>query len=154
MALFVSTFTNKVDKKGRVSVPAPFRASLGDQLPLGIVVFRSHQYECLEGFDWARMEDISERLEHYDLFSEDQDDLATTVFAESVHLQCDGEGRVMLPAELMSAAKISEHATFVGLGKKFQIWNPKTFEMRKSEARSKVLEKRLTIPSSKNGGAS
>ena len=148
MALFLSTFTNKVDKKGRVSVPAPFRVSLGDMLQFGIVVFRSHQHPCLEGFDWAKMAEISERLEHYDLFSNDQDDLATTVFAESVPLQFDGEGRVLLPQHLLEAAQITDRATFVGLGKKFQIWQPELFKERRKAAREHVLDKRLTIPAS------
>lgn len=149
MALFLSTFTNKVDKKGRVSVPAPFRAALAEQLVQGVVVFRSHQHECLEGFDWAKMDEISDRMDHYDLFSDDQDDLATTVFGESVQLFFDGEGRVVLPIELMEAAHIVDSATFVGLGRKFQIWSPELFAARKNKARQAVQEKGLTVPGAK-----
>lgn len=152
MALFLSTYTNKVDKKGRVSVPASFRAALGDQLSQGIVVFCSGQHSCLEGFDCAKMEEISERLDAFDLFSDDQDDLATTVFGESVQLLFDAEGRVTLPLELMEAAHIVDSATFVGLGRKFQIWSPEQFKARKSRARASVQDKKLTIP--KIGGGS
>lgn len=147
MALFLSTFTNKVDKKGRVSVPATFRAALGEQQHQGIVLFRSGQLNCLEGFDWAKMDEISDRLEHFDLFSSDQDDLATTVFGESVQLLFDGDGRIVLPLSLMESAQIVDAATFVGLGKKFQIWQPGLFEKRKEEARNRVRDKGLTIPS-------
>ncbi|MCB1680707.1 MAG: division/cell wall cluster transcriptional repressor MraZ [Rhodospirillales bacterium] len=153
MALFISTFTNKLDKKGRVSVPASFRSALGDRLHLGIVVFRAHNHPCLEGFEWDRMDEISARLEHFDLFSDEQDDLATSVFGESVHLHCDGEGRVMLPADLIEFCALDDYATFVGLGRKFQIWQPGLFEERKKAARAQVRERRLTIPSDKGDKA-
>lgn len=151
MALFLSTVTNKVDKKGRVSVPAAFRAALVGQLEQGIVVFRSGQHPCLEGFDWATMQEIAQRMDHYDLFSAEQDDLATTIFGESVPLQFDSEGRVSLPPDLLRAAGIVDLATFVGMGRKFQIWSPQKFEARKTTARAHVQEKGLTLP--KGGGA-
>lgn len=151
LALFISTFTNKLDRKGRVSVPAPFRAALGERLHLGVVLFRSHNHPCLEGFEWDRMDEISQRLEHYDLFSDDQDDLATAIFGESVHLQFDGEGRVMLTQDLIEFSGLDDYATFVGLGRKFQIWQPGAFEERKKTARSQVREKRLTIPADREG---
>ena len=150
MALFLSTYTNKVDKKGRVSVPASFRSALGDQALQGIVLFTSNNHDCLEGFDWARMDEISARMDHYDLFSDDQDDLATTIFGQSVQLLFDGEGRVVLPQDLMRDAQITEAATFVGLGRKFQIWSPPLFDQRKERARGAVQDKKLTIPA---GGA-
>lgn len=152
VALFLSTVTNKVDKKGRVSVPATFRAALMGQLDLGVVIFASSQHSCLEGFDWATMHEISQRLDHYDLFSPEQDDLATSIFGESVQLTFDSEGRVTLPAELMRTAGIDDAATFVGLGRKFQIWNPALFEARKIQARTVVREKGLTVPKGGNDG--
>ncbi len=152
MALFLSTFTNKIDKKGRVSVPAPFRTALGKQMDEGIVLFASHQHSCLEGFDWAKMDEIGDRMDHYDLFSDEQDDLATTIFGQSVRLFLDGDGRVVLPSNLIKAAKLDKYATFVGLGRKFQVWNPEAFENRKEKAVSTVQDKKLTIPQNKKGG--
>ncbi len=146
MALFLSTFTNKIDKKGRVSVPAPFRTTLGKQISNGIILFASHQHTCLEGFDWAKMNEIGDRMDHYDLFSDDQDDLATTIFGQSVQLFLDVDGRIVLPDNLIKAAKLDDRATFVGLGRKFQIWNPETFKNRKAAAISAVQDKKLTVP--------
>lgn len=152
MTLFLSTHVNKIDKKGRVSVPAQFRTALGDQLHNGIILFSSGQHPCLEGFDYAKMDEISERMDHFDLFSDEQDDLATTIFGGSVQLFLDGDGRITMPANFMRASEIKDKAVFVGLGRKFQIWSPELFERRKAAARSAVQDKKLTIP--KNGGAS
>ncbi len=146
MALFLSTYVNKVDKKGRVSVPAQFRAALASESYQGIVVFRSNHHLALEGFSWSFMEEVGRRLDHFDLFSDSQDDLATAVFAGSVQLPFDGDGRVILPPELMEFAAIEGSAAFVGLGRKFQIWNPKTFRKRREDARGQVKAQGLTIP--------
>ncbi len=146
MALFLSTYVNKIDKKGRVSVPAPFRAALASENYQGIVVFRSNHHPALEGFSWSFMEEVGRRLDHFDLFSDSQDDLATTVFGDSMQLPFDGDGRVILPGDLMEFAGLDGSAAFVGLGRKFQIWNPKTFKKRREDAREKVSSQNLTIP--------
>jgi len=146
MALFLSTCVNKIDKKGRVSVPAPFRAALEDQSFQGVVLFCSNTHICLEGFGMSRMEELSLRLDHYDLFSSDQDDMATAIFGEAVQLPFDGDGRIILPAALVDFAGINDHAAFIGMGHKFQIWDPVTFEERRNAARKNVRDKGLTLP--------
>ncbi len=151
MALFLSTHINRVDKKGRVSVPAQWRAELADQSFQGVVLFRSNVHTCLEGFAWSYMQELSKRLDEFDLFSAEQDDLATAVFADSVQLPFDGDGRIILPEGLSKYASIDDQAAFVGMGAKFQLWSPKALEKRRDEARAKVKDGGLTIP---KGGAS
>jgi MraZ protein len=148
MALFLSTYVNRVDRKGRVSVPAAFRATLADQSFQGVVLFSSAGHRCLEGFGMGRMEDLSARLDAFDMFSPEQDDLATSIFGDSVQLPFDGDGRVLLPQSLIDFAGLATEAAFVGLGVKFQIWNPQSYEARKTEARNAVKAKGLTLPAS------
>lgn len=146
MVLFLSTYTNKLDRKGRVSVPASFRAALTAPSFSGVVLFRSGAHGCLEGFPYAAMEDLAARLEYYDLFSEAQDDLATTIFAEAVQIPFDGEGRIIIPEHLLKHAGLNEQAVFVGLGQKFQIWNATAYEARREQALQQVRDKGLTLP--------
>lgn len=153
MAIFLSTYTNKVDKKGRISVPASFRAAIADQSFQGIVVFRSNKHPALEGFSMDQMSELSERLDQFDMFSDEQDDLATAIFAEATPLPLDGDGRVVLPKDLAEHAGISESASFVGMGPKFQIWEPSRLAERRSSARNTVQNKKLTVPKgAKEGG--
>lgn len=153
MALFLSTYVNKVDRKGRVSVPASFRSSLASQAFQGIILFRSHAHACLEGFGYDAMEDLGRRLDRFDLFSADQDDLATAIFGEAVQLPFDGEGRIVLPADLITHAQIDESAAFVGMGRKFQIWQPEAFAQRREKARAGIRDKGLTLPGGKEEAA-
>lgn len=146
MTLFLSTHLNKVDKKGRVSVPAQFRAELSAETFQGIVVFRSNVHPALEGFAYSYMQEMASRLDNFDMFSEEQDDMATTLFGEAVQLPFDGDGRIVLPHDLVEFAGLDDGAAFVGLGGKFQIWNPKLLEKRRDEARRNVRDKNMTLP--------
>jgi MraZ protein len=146
MALFLSKYLNKVDRKGRVSVPAQFRAQLAGQSFKGVVVYRSPKLRALDGFSMEQMEQLSARLNHFDLFSDDQDDLAATIFGGSVPLPFDGEGRITLPQDLAEFVGIDEQVAFVGLGAKFQIWEPAAYDAHEAEARERARGKALTLP--------
>jgi MraZ protein len=145
MALFIDTFVNKIDSKGRVSVPATFRAALGSQSFAGIVALPLHKFPAIRcaGMDW--MEQLSRRVNQADLFSEEQDDLTATIFGDTKQLPFDGEGRVMLPAGLASHAGLDGVAAFVGGGPFFEIWEPKALEAHKAEARKRAIEKGRTL---------
>lgn len=147
MALFLSTFENKVDKKGRVSVPASFRNAVSDSHFSGIAVYRHLTLPCLEGGDISFLEQLSDQLyEDFSPFDTDQLSVATAILAESNQLAFDSEGRIMLPWAARDFTGIEDQATFVGLGRKFQIWSPDQFALHRDEQRtvasSKIKEMR------------
>ena len=154
MPLFLSTFTNRIDKKGRISVPAAFRSALVGQAFQGVVLFKATSHPCLEGFDYGTMAELSNRLDHFDLFSNQQDDLATSIFAEAVQCPFDGEGRIGLPEHLVDYAGFNETVVFTGLGRKFQLWDAAAFEKRRIDARANVIKQNLTLPRLRNAEAS
>ena len=145
MALFLDTFINKIDKKGRISIPAPYRSALATMSFQGIVALPSfnHQAIICAGIDW--MEKLSQQVGRVDLFSDAHDDLTATLFADSKQLAFDSEGRVILPESLLSHAHIEENAAFVGRGQVFEIWHPAALENYKTEARRRALEKGRTL---------
>jgi MraZ protein len=151
MTLFLSTFVNKVDKKGRVSVPAQFRLSLAQQSFNGIVAFPSFTSPSIEAGGIDRMERLSAGAADLPTFSPEQDDLTTLIFASAQQLAFDPEGRVILPEELTSHAGITETAAFVGLGRTFQIWEPKAFNLYRSEALARAKANRPVLPSKTEG---
>ena len=146
MAVFIGTFENKVDRKGRVSVPAQFRQTLAGQSFQGIVAFRSYRANAIEACGFDFMERLNDGMSSMDLFSDDHDDLAATIFADSQQLPFDGDGRIILPALLATHAGISERAAFVGKGPIFQIWEPEALEIHKNEARARARSQGLTLP--------
>ena len=148
MALFTSTYLNKVDRKGRVSVPAPFRAALDGSGGSLVFVKPNHPLGAIDGLSEAWMDQIQDRIDELDIYSEERIALETREFAETTRLPLDPEGRMILPRDLMAAADITDQATFVGLGRYFQIWQPERFDAHKS--RQVAAAKSLTLP--KPGG--
>ena len=129
---FVSTVTNKIDGKGRVSVPAPFRQALAVQGANHFYCFPSFNQPALEAYGPALMEKIDQRIGELDPFSEEYDTLVRCILGGSLELSFDGEGRIKLPQAFMDHAGISDRIAFVGMGLKFQLWDPATFEPHKT----------------------
>ena len=154
MGLFLSTFINKIDAKGRVSVPATFRSALAQESFQGLIAFRSYKYNAIECCSYTRMEMLSGSLDNLDMFSDEQDDLTATIFADALQLPFDGNGRIVLPKQLADFANISDRAAFVGRGATFQIWAPEDFEKIQNEARHRTKDRQVTLrlnPSSGKG---
>ena len=143
--MFLSTYENKLDKKGRVSVPASYRSYLSNLGYNGIVCFPSFNNHCIEAWPQDRIEKISNAIDTLNPFEEKRDYFATAVLSESSNLIFDTEGRVQFPNKLLNFAKIKNDILFVGLGKTFQVWSPKNFEKFKSFAKKKALQSRSTL---------
>ncbi len=124
MAVFIGTFENKVDKKGRLSVPSPFRHALSTQETPGIIVFPSRRANALEGCGMDLMEQLVGDQSQDDLLNDSAQDDPASIFYALQHVPFDGDGRVILPLGLRQEAGIEDAATFVGIGKRFQIWAP------------------------------
>ena len=151
MALFLSTHTNKVDKKGRVSVPALFRTHLSGAGPHGaFVLYPSPHHDALEGCTVEQMQELSARHATLPQFSPEHDELST-LFADSHPLSLDGEGRVGLPEELMAFANITENVAFVGAGATFQLWEPEAYAAHKASMRERMKENKRTLPAARPG---
>ena len=125
--LFLSTFNNKIDKKGRVSVPSTFR-SLLSEVENAVVIYESIRSKCLEGCSVARLQQMSNSIDKLDLYSDERDAFATVILGGSIKLSFDSEGRIILPEALLNFADLKGEACFVGKGEVFEIWNPKVYQ--------------------------
>ncbi len=140
--IFLSTFCNKIDKKGRVSVPASFRTILSLQSFQGFVAFCSLNAPAIEGFGMDRMERLSQRIDQsFDVFSQEQDDWSS-LFAQAQPLSFDSEGRITLTPEMCQHAAFEDTVAFVGRGPTFQLWNPKAYQEHQQKARQRLVDKK------------
>ena len=135
--MFLSTYENKLDKKGRVSVPASYRSYLSNIGYNGVVCFPSFNNQCIEAWPQDRIEKISNAIDSLNPFEDKKDYFSTSILSESNNLQFDTEGRISLTLKLLKHAKIKSSMLFVGQGKTFQIWEPTSFEKFRATARKK-----------------
>ena len=140
MDQFVSTFTNKIDAKGRVSVPVSFRTVLAKDGFEGIYCYPSLDDEALDAGGQRLVDKIQSLLEGIAPYSDERDHLAMALFGASEVISVDQDGRIKIPERLCEHAGISSKATFVGLGDKFQIWEPEKFRDQFSAGRKKLNE--------------
>ena len=157
MDRFVSTFLNKIDVKGRVSVPAPFRAVLehdryGQGALPGVYCYPSLDAPALDAGGESLASKIDALLTGLSDYSDERDQLSVALYGDVHILKIDGDGRIVLPEELKRHAKLESEVTFVGLGQKFQIWQPAAFEAYRADARGRARDHRQLFAGRRSGG--
>lgn len=136
---------HKVDGKGRVSIPAPFRRVLEEGDPdwvpgghptLVLVYGLVHLRPCLEGYSLKGIEDLDDQIAALPRFSRERERLERLINSQSVYVQLDDTGRIVLTARLREMIGVAGEAMFAGMGEKFQIWEPGAYraDMARIEA--------------------
>lgn len=140
---FLGTHQNRLDAKGRVSVPAAFRAALrnadsgnGTQL----ILRPSHFHPCIEAWPHAQFATLAAPLAQFSPLSAEHQDLAASLYADAFLVEADKEGRILIPDHLVSHAGLTELVVFMGMGLTFQIWEPAAAERRRAEARLRARD--------------
>ena len=126
-------------------MPASFRSHLNSLGYNGFIAYPSFNNPALEGCSQDRIEKLSNTIDSLNPFEEKRDYFATSVLSESVSMQFDSEGRVLFSEKLLKHANIKNNILFVGLGKTFQIWDPKNFNKFKIFARKKAFQNRSNL---------
>lgn len=157
MADFIGTHQAKLDGKGRMSVPAPFRAALKAKsvsgntaatAPSPLYLFPSRKFPCIEGRTEQGFSKFAAELAKFSELSDEYDDLSVAFYADAVRLEADKEGRIVVPAELIAHAGLKAEAPIVvmGVGDTFQIWDVEANQRRKVAARDRASTLRVATP--------
>ncbi len=128
MGLFISNYSNKIDAKGRISVPSQFRSALTEENFSGVILYPSFINPCVEACGMSRLEKIANSIDEMDIYADERDAFAASILGGSEQLAFDTEGRITLSKKLMDNAELKDKAVFVGKGFTFEIWNPEKFE--------------------------
>ncbi|UOM33605.1 division/cell wall cluster transcriptional repressor MraZ [Acuticoccus sp. I52.16.1] len=140
MAGFVSNFTNKLDAKGRVSIPAPFRSALAKDGYDGLYCYRSFTAPTVDAGGFQLLNVLESRLADFDPMTEEHEALAMTFYGASEQLRIDSEGRVVFTDTIRKHAGIDKEVVFVGMNYKFQIWTPEKYEEHRQASQARALE--------------
>ena len=153
MNRFVSNVTLRLDAKGRMSIPASFRAVLARDGIENLYCYPTLDRPAIDAGGNALMAEIEALIARFAPYSEEREQFATVLYGTSETLKIDGEGRVTLTEPLKSHAGIADAVAFVGLGHKFQIWEPGRFRAQLAEASKKVraLKTRLSSERAADG---
>ena len=135
--LFLSTFETKIDKKGRISIPARYR-SLLEKSEEELILFSTPESNYVQGCGNNYIKRLWETNLELDQISNEalyiQD-----ILSDSIHAKIDAEGRILLSEKLIEIAKLTSTVLFAGRGETFQIWDPKNFIIAKEERSKKAI---------------
>ena len=138
MNRFVGNITSRLDSKGRVSIPAAFRTVLSRDGYDGLFCYPSPDRSAIDAGGHALMAEIDALIARFAPYSEEREQWSAALYGTSETLKIDSEGRVVLTDTLCLHIGITDTATFVGLGHKFQIWEPGRFRAQLAETTAKV----------------
>lgn len=138
MNRFVSNTTLRLDSKGRVSIPAAFRAVLARDGFEGLYCYPTLDQTAIDAGGNALLGEIERLIERFPPYTQEREQFSVALYGTSETLKVDGEGRVILSDELKKHAGITDAVTFVGLGHKFQIWEPQRFRSHLAKATATV----------------
>jgi MraZ protein len=148
---FVSTFTMRLDAKGRISIPASFRAVLARDGYEGLYCHPALDRPALDAGGNALLSEIETLIDRYPPYSEEREQFAAALYGRSETLRPDSEGRIILSENLKTHARISDAASFVGLGHNFQVWEPERLKSHLAEANEKIRALKKSLGSSGAG---
>lgn len=154
LPIFYGRSVNKIDSKGRVIVPPSIRGVIqkveAEQTIALLPAFQG--YACYEGFGVSHLKHVASQIDQVNPLTREYDAIAANMFAELLILPMDKEGRVVLPREVLDFVGIEEEVLFVGLNKKFQIWNQKNYDAHMAEMRELARSQPNLVPWGKEGG--
>lgn len=128
MTTFLSSYTNSIDKKSRVSVPASFRAELANCSRQTIVIYKAVNENFLFAWSYDDFLEFAQKIKKLPALSKQRQRLSRTILAAAKPVQIDADGRMVLPEELSQTLNLDGKVMFAGQGEYFTIWNPTEFE--------------------------
>ena len=144
MDRFVSNYTLRLDAKGRVSIPAQFRAVLARDGFDGLYCYPTLDRSAIDAGGNALLAEIDRLIERFPPYSDAREEFLVALYGTSETLKVDGEGRVVLTDGLKAHAGITDTAAFVGMGHKFQIWEPQRFRTHLAQATATLRAARVS----------
>jgi len=138
--MLIGQYKSKLTEKNRISVPKKIRDELGDEM-----VIAKWYEDCLVLVSSANWEKLLRRLiGKQEFVISSVRDIDRFIMAGAFEVSLDGQGRFVLPEELIKYANVHEEIVFIGLGDRVEIWAEEIWrELEKSaeEKAAKAIEK-------------
>ena len=145
MTFFTSEYESKLDAKGRLVLPARIKAQLPEGESRELVIRRGFE-PCLIVYPMVEFKKVFSKISGLNEFNEEYRKLQRNFLSGVVTVELDGNGRFLIPKNMLTYAQIDKDAMLVGTGSKVEIWNPTIYEKHQIQdpsELSKLAEKYL-----------
>lgn len=152
MDRFLSSAVNRIDAKGRVSVPAHFRSILQKRGYTELYALKALDVPALNVGGQDLLDRYETRMEQEDPFLQLADDMSFHVHGDSAFLKLDQDGRITVTDFLREQTGVTTEVAFLGRGNFFQIWHPDELSTHSAAVRERLLKLRQSASEARNGG--
>ena len=139
---FLSNAVNRIDSKGRVSVPALFRNVLQRRGLGELYALQAIDMPAIDAGGMDLLERYEQRLAQDDPFLRSSDDMSIFCHGDGAFLKPDGEGRISVTDFIREHTGITDEVAFVGRGHFFQMWEPERFRAFREDVRARLRAQR------------
>jgi len=139
MDRFLSNAINRIDAKGRVSVPAHFRSVVQKRCYGELYALRGLETPSLDVGGLDLLDRYEERIAREDPFLQTADDMSFFCHGDGAFLKLDQDGRITVTDFIRAHTGITDEVAFVGRGQFFQIWEPERLSAHGAAVRSRLL---------------
>ncbi|MEQ9591200.1 MAG: division/cell wall cluster transcriptional repressor MraZ [Cyclobacteriaceae bacterium] len=127
MTFFTSEYESKLDSKGRLVLPARIKSQLPESSGNELVIRRGFE-PCLILYPMVEFKKVFSKISGLSEFNEEYRKLQRNFFSGTATVELDGNGRFLIPRNMLAYCHIDKEATLVGMGNKVEIWNPTQYE--------------------------
>ncbi|MEZ5812066.1 MAG: division/cell wall cluster transcriptional repressor MraZ [Rhizobiaceae bacterium] len=152
MDRFLSSAVNRIDAKGRVSVPAHFRSVLQKRGYSQLYALKALDVPALDVGGLDLLDRYEKRMAEEDPFLQLADDMSFHVHGDGAFLKLDQDGRIMVTDFVREQTGITSEVAFVGRGNFFQIWHPEQLTAHGEAVRKRLLKLRRSANEARTGG--
>lgn len=121
--ILLGTYTPKIDDKGRVALPAKFRAQLGS----GFVMARG-QERCVYVLPMTEFQRMTTQIQRTSMSNKSARDYLRVFLSGAVDEEPDKQGRIVVPPMLRDYASLGNEIVVIGVGTRAEIWNKSAWE--------------------------
>lgn len=151
MDRFLSSAVNRIDTKGRVSVPALFRAVVQRRGYQDLYALRALDVPALDVGGLDLLDRYEARIAVEDPFLQTADDMSFFCHGDGMFLKLDQDGRITVTDTIREHTGIADEVAFVGRGSFFQIWEPGRLRSHAEAVRARLLSRRKTAAERPSG---
>ena len=138
--MFLGTTTLTLDAKGRIAIPARFRAKLNEMCGGKLVISYNPMDKCLPIFPYDEWLDCMQKMDAVEDQSDQFAAYQRLIFSYSTEIDMDGSGRVLIPQLSRDEVGLKKDAVLIGHGKKFELWSEESWLRTREEGDKKPIE--------------
>ena len=135
MNYLIGTYECKIDVKGRLLIPSAFKKQLAPVIPRGFVLKRAVFQNCLELYPLDQWEELIKKVNSLNRFKKKNNDFIRRFTAGVKFIELDGNGRLLIPKDLIEFSNINREVTLSTSVNIIEIWDKSSYEKAIADSR-------------------